>query len=175
MRKAILRITRGVDNVLLLISSILLIVATFLSVINALLRAFGIGGFTWSDELTVMLLIFMVFLSQPFLEYNEKQLSVSILTSSLKTPGARKAFHVIRGIFIIGIIGYLIPFSYQVMAKAAKMNYKTTVLKWPRYILYSVIVVSFVLIVVNWIISLLCKKDEEVQKNMTDEEVAKDE
>ncbi|MBQ9031376.1 MAG: TRAP transporter small permease [Parasporobacterium sp.] len=163
MRKAILRVTRGVDDILLLISSILLILATVLSVINAILRAVGLGGFTWSDELTVILLIFMVFLSQPFLEYNEKQLSVSILTSSLKTPRARKVFHVIRGIFIIGIIGFLIPYSYQITARAAKMNYLTTVLKWPRFILYAVIVVSFGLIVINWIISLFFKKTGDIE------------
>ncbi|MBQ9979922.1 MAG: TRAP transporter small permease subunit [Oscillospiraceae bacterium] len=149
------------DSLLLNISSVFLFIATLLSVINALGRFVGLGGFPWSDEGCVILLIFMVFLTQPFLEGHENQLCIGILENAIKTDKGRRILQIVRGILIIVILGFLAYECWPVVARAFKYNYLTSVLRIPRFILYACIFVSFVLMVINWIITVIFGNKED--------------
>ncbi len=161
MKKILKKCMWKVDSAFLYVSSIALFVATILSVVNAILRSAGQGGFAWSDEACVILMIFMVFLAQPLLEGEDQNLSIGILDNIIKKPSGRKILQVIRGAVIIGILGYLLGFCFQVIEKAVRFNYRTSVLQLPRYILYACIAIAFIMIIVNWIVNIFFKKANE--------------
>ena len=161
MRKLLHKTVFGFDNALLTVSAFFLLAATLLMFVNAVMRSIGLGGFTWSDELSVILTIFMVFLTQPILEYSDNQLSTGILKNIPMSEGKKVALEIIRGIIIILLIGFMLYYCWQNVQRAMQYDYLTSVLRFPRYILYTCVFVSFALIIINWVVKIFCRKRAE--------------
>ena len=154
MRRILNKTISSFDNALVTVSSFFFVVIALLATVNALMRSAGLGGFVWSDEVCVILTLLLVFLTQPLLEYLDKQLSVDVLDVVLKTETAKKAGVVIRGIILIAVICFISYFCWETVLRTMRLNFLTTVLRFPRYILYGCMFVSFILTIINWLIKL---------------------
>lgn len=145
------------DNILMTIASFLLLISSILAVINAVMRSVGLGGFLWSDEATVILIVVMVFLTQPFLEYTGAQLNIGFIDNFRLPDRAKTAMEIGRGIVIMILLGYLAYYCWDVIQRSIRFNIVTPVLRFPRYLLYGCLFVSFVLTVLNWLIKIIGK------------------
>lgn len=157
MREKIAKLTERVDGVLLLISALLLLIATALAVVNAVVRFARLGNITWAEELNTIFMIMLVFIAQPALEYKDKQLSIGILQSVLKSEKAKRFFIILRGVITMGIVGYLLFFCIKVTGNAIKYNYVTSVLFFPRKYLFGCIIVSYIVLILSWLVTIFCK------------------
>ena len=157
MRQKTANVASRINSFLLSISAIFLLIATILAVANAVVRFAHLGNLTWADEVNTILMIMLVFIAQSSLEFNDKQLAISILQSTLKSKKAKTALVVVRGIVTMAITGYLLFYCIKVTEKAAKYNYVTNVLMFPRKYLYAVIIAAFALVIISWIVTIICK------------------
>ena len=145
------------DNVLMTISSIFLFISAGLAFVNAMMRSTGLGrgGFLWSDELTVILVVIMVFLTQPLLEYTGSQLSIGILDSVRMSDRLKTALEIVRGVIIVVVIGWLAYHCLDTIERSMRFSILTPVLRMPRSMLYGFMFASFVLIVINRVIKII--------------------
>lgn len=158
MRKKFVGAMAKVDDVFLLISAVFLIVTTILAVINAFVRFTKMGNITWAEELNTILMILLVFLGQPSLEFNDKQLCIGILQSMLKKESAKRLFVIVRGIITIGVTLFLMFYCFKVTGNAIKFGYVTSVLFFPRKYLFMCMIAAYLLIVLSWAVTIFCKK-----------------
>ncbi|MGI5935498.1 MAG: TRAP transporter small permease [Oscillospiraceae bacterium] len=157
MKEKTIKIVEKIDSILLTISSIFLLITTVLAVCNAIIRFGRLGNLTWAEELNTILMILLVYAAQPALEMNNKQLVIGILQSSLKSEKAKRFFTILQGIITIAFTGILLFYSYKVVGTAAKFNYVTSVLFFPRKYLYGFMFVSYVTIILSWLVNIFCK------------------
>jgi len=157
MKKILNKSIFAFDRILMTLSSFFLVIAVILSVINALTRAMGVRGILWADELSVILIVVMVFLLQPFLEFSGRQLNIGFLDNIKMPHKVNLALEVFRGIVIIVIIGYLAYYTLDTIERSARFNFTTAVLQFPRATLYMLMFASFVLTIINWIIKIIGK------------------
>jgi TRAP-type C4-dicarboxylate transport system permease small subunit len=157
VKEKTIKIVEKIDSILLTISSIFLLITTVLAVCNAIIRFGRLGNLTWAEELNTILMILLVYAAQPALEMNNKQLVIGILQSSLKSEKAKRFFTILQGIIKIAFTGILLFYSYKVVGTAAKFNYVTSVLFFPRKYLYGFMFVSYVTIILSWLVNIFCK------------------
>ena len=157
MKKILNKSIFGFDNALMTLSSIFLFIAAIVSVINALMRATGLGGLIWSDEVSVLLMVFMVFFTQPLLEFSGSQLSIGFLDKFQKSKRVELVLETVRGVIIIIVIGYLAYYCWDTIERSMRFHMLTPVLRIPRYVLYGLMLVSFLLVIINWIIKIIGK------------------
>ena len=157
MRKLLNKAMFGFDNVLMSISSFLLLISVILSVINAIARSLGMMGLIWADEVSVILVVVMVFLLQPFLEYSGKQLNIGFLDNLRLPYKVNIALEVFRGLVIIAVIGYLGYYTLSTIQLSMRFNFTTPVLQFPRSVLYMFMLASFILTIISWVIKIIGK------------------
>ena len=154
MKRVLNKTILSFDNALLTVSAVFYLVATMLATINAIMRALGMGGFAWTDESCVILNLFVVFLTQPILEFSDRQLSVEFLDNVVKNKAAKEILAVIRSVIIIAVVVFISHFCWETVQRSMSLNFLTSVLRIPRYLLYGCMFASFVLTVVNWAIKM---------------------
>ena len=157
MKEKTIRIMEKINNFLLAISSIFLLITTVLAVCNAVVRFGRLGNLTWAEELNTILMILLVYAAQPALEFNNKQLIIGILQSALKNQKAKQFFIILQGIITIAIVSILLFNCYKVIGTAAKFNYVTSVLFFPRKYLFGFMFVSYLAIILSWLVNIFCR------------------
>jgi len=176
MRKAILKAIDRINNALLTISAVFLLTATLLAVINAITRFADLGGITWAEELSTLLMILLVYLAQPQLELRKKQLTISILQNALKSKKARQILSIVQGVVIMAITGFVLFYCFKVFDNAAKYNYITSVLHIPRTVLFGCMIVAYITVIISWLVTILANNGdtyggEEVDLGVVDQDV----
>lgn len=158
MRQKLIRCIDGVNNVLAYIASFMLLASTLIVVVDAALRFVGFGGLTWAAEASNILVILMVYLMMPYMEFNDKQLSVGILTSLVKNKVALKIITLIRGLVTLALSGVLVVNFIKLCKKAIKYHYVTTVIELPRIYLFGIITACLILVVLSWLGVIFLKR-----------------
>lgn len=173
MRKLILKTMTTIDNVFTTISALFLLLATILAVLNAILRFANLGGITWAEELCTILMILLVYLAQPQLEFGKRQLAISVLQNMLKTDKSRQVLNIIQGVITIVITGVVLYYCFVVFGSAAKYNYVTSVLKIPRTLLYGCMILAYVFVILSWIVTIFAGRgkieNEKIDLGVVDE------
>lgn len=154
MRKRIFRGAAGIVDVFMMISAMLLLATTILSTLNAIVRFSGLGSVVWAEEIGTLCMVIMVFLSQPNLEFRNRQLCIGVLQSSLKNEKIKRFFHILRGIITMSISGCLMYQTYIIMEKAEQFHYSTPVLQIPRVYLYGMIALAFLMVFIAWAVTI---------------------
>jgi len=158
MTEKVLKAIKSINNKILALAGIFLFLSTALAVVNAVMRFSNLGGIAWGEEVSTLLVVVMVFLSQSFLEYNDDQLCISILQSTLKNDKWKRFFHIIRGLATLFMTGLLLYYAVPVTVKAYERNLVTQVLHFPRYILYGFMIINFVLTIISWLATIFLAK-----------------
>lgn len=170
MRQKAIRCIDGINGVLAYIASFMLFAATLIVVVDAVLRYTGFGGFTWAAEASNILVIVMVYLMMPYMEFNDKQLSVGVLTNLVKNGTVLRIITLVRGLVTLVLSGVLIVNFIKLCERAVRYNYKTTVIEIPRVYLFAIITFSLIFVVVAWLGVIFLKKClfKDADKGKTD-------
>lgn len=156
----------AVDRLMLWLVSaaaVLLGVSTILATVNAFCRKFLLISIPWSEELCTYCVVIAVFLVIPYLELKDKQLSIGLLGSVVKSQKFLKVVFLIRGVFItlLGVI--IVKFGINSTQAAHASNVMTYVLKWPKSIFFAIAVGCFALAIISWISIFALNKGDKFE------------
>jgi len=161
--KKVFNIIKSCNQKFIALAGLFVGVSTFLAAINAILRYSGVGAFPWAEELCSYLVVLMVFLSLPYLEFTGQQLTIDIFQTYVKNKTIRVIAKWINGLVTAVFLGLLTYYGFFVTRTAFIRQTKTAVLQMPRYIIYAIIVISFAVAVISWIVLLTAGKKEELE------------
>jgi TRAP-type C4-dicarboxylate transport system permease small subunit len=156
--KTIVNSIAKVNKIILAIASVLLCISVFFSTINAICRSVFSISLPWAEELCTYLVVLVVFLAIPYLEFSNSQLSIGILDAKLKNPLSKKIIYILQGAVIIVIMSILVYYGVSVTQNAYINNIVTYVLRLPRAFFFSVAVASLILVIINWVTIIFFNK-----------------
>lgn len=154
----VISIIDKVNKFLLTIAAIFIFLSTVLAALNAILR-FTVGaGFPWAEEACSYLIVMLVFVGVSYLEYTDNQLCIGVLNGVLKSDKIKNIITIIRGLITIGFMGMLVYYGVQVTQKAYLRDTVTFVLQMPRFILYGIVTLCFIIAILSWLVIIIFKK-----------------
>jgi TRAP-type C4-dicarboxylate transport system permease small subunit len=147
---------RGLDK----ISGLLLVFITVLGVFNVIMRYVFAQPITWVEEMSVLSMVWMVYLSQGMLESQNDQLRMTALYM-LFGPRMRYLVNAVRTALTVFIFGYLLFFGCGVVANNYALKSTTQALGFPLWIAFLALPVTFVIIIIARTLDPLVKHAEE--------------
>ncbi|WP_028991315.1 TRAP transporter small permease [Thermacetogenium phaeum] len=134
LRKHLRRILTCLDS----ISGVLLLVCTASAFINVVARYVFSRPFVWGEEVSVLALVWMVYLSQGLLENDNEQLAMTALYRALGEK-VRRAVDVLRCAVTVFLSGYLLYAGMVIVMRNGELNMTTQAIGFPLWIAYLVI------------------------------------
>ena len=125
---------------------ILLVLITTFGFINVVLRYLFAKPISWSEEMSVLGLVWMVYLSQGLLETENDQLRMTALYRAMGRK-TRDAINVLRSVLTIGISGYLLYAGAHLAYRNYSMGTVTQSIGFPLWIAYLSIPIAFICII----------------------------
>lgn len=175
LRKKLIELTNSIDSILLAVSGVFLLFVMSLTTMNTVLRYFNLGAITWTEEACTHIMVLMIFIALPSLEFRDKQLCISILQGSLKNDTAKRTFHIVRGVVTLILSSVALYYYIVTIRNAFKYGFRTQVLLFPRGYLYIVVSVGFVFVIISWLVTIFAAKgkvpDNTVNLGVVDESI----
>jgi len=143
VRKIIGLIVKGFDN----ISGALTLICTFVIFINTVTRYAFSKPMNWSEEVSVLCLIWIVFLSQGLLEFENNQLCMTALYNVLDKK-VQRVINLLRSITTVILSSCLFYAGMNTVLRNYEFNIRTQVVNFPFWIAYLILPLIFVCIVI---------------------------
>lgn len=140
--KSIRKIMALLDN----IAGVFLALITAFGFINVVLRYVFAKPLSWNEEMSVLGLAWMVYLSQGLLEADNDQLRMTALYRVLGRK-TRYAINGLRSVLTIGLSGYLFYAGARLTYRNYTMQTVTQSLGFPLWIAFLVVPVAFACII----------------------------
>lgn len=155
-----LKVSRGFLKALDDISGFLLVVITVLGVFNVIMRYVFSQPIAWVEEMSVLTMVWMVYLSQGMLESHNDQLRMTALYM-LFGPRMQHLVNAVRTTLTAFIFGYLLFFGCGVVANNYALKSTTQALGFPLWVAFFALPVTFVLVIIARILDPLVKRAEK--------------
>lgn len=145
------------NTALIYSGAVLMMVSVVLATVNALARKFLSTSFAWAEELCMYSVVMGFFMSIPYLELKRKQLSVDVIRSVIHNETVHKVMYLLYGVVEIALFIILIRFGIISTQAAIVSGVTTNYMHIPKYILYIVVIATFVCSLLSWVAILLNK------------------
>ena len=127
-------------------AGIVLVVITTVDVfINVVFRYLLSSPITWSDEIAVLMQVWFVFLPQIWLEFNDDQLYLTILTERITNARFRQIQKMAKLILIPCVYFFLAFYGFRFLLQSYQLETKTFILELPFWVVYSILPLSLCL------------------------------
>ncbi|MCG9968196.1 TRAP transporter small permease [Pelotomaculum terephthalicicum JT] len=137
------------------IAGIFLGVSTFIVAINAVLRYGFSHALPWIDELSILLIVMLIFIIQIQLEAKNDQLSIDVIDSFLKKhPVIKRIFGVIRWALTITLYFMIVKAGLGIIQQNYELKSATPILEWPQYLLFAIVAACMTLTIITCIVNL---------------------
>lgn len=147
------------NTALIYTGAVMIMVSVILATINAILRKFFNSSLSWAEELCMYCVVIGFFLSIPYLELKNKQLSVDVIHSIIRNKTAHKIMYLIYGLVEIALFIILIRFGIVSTQAAIVSGVTTNYLHIPKFWLYIVVIATFFFSLLSWFAILMNKGD----------------
>jgi C4-dicarboxylate transporter DctQ subunit len=147
---------RGLDKV----SGLLVVIITVLGFVNVIMRYVFAQPIAWVEEMSVLSMVWMVYLSLGILETENDQLRMTALYM-LFGPRMRYVVNAVRTAVTAFIFGYLLFYGCGCVAINYNLKSCTQALGFPLWIAFLALPVTFVLIVIARILDPLVRHATE--------------
>jgi len=145
------------------VGALLLTLCTLITFSNVWLRYVFRSPLQWGEEVTLLLLLGFVYITQFSNEINGDQIRLTILSVKNKTAG--KVITAITSIVTVAVLITLVIYGWQVVQLNTMLGVKTNVTRIPLWIFYGILSLSFlgmaVARVVFAIVSIFGKSQDE--------------
>jgi C4-dicarboxylate transporter DctQ subunit len=148
---------RVLDNV----SGVLLIFITVMGFLNVVMRYVFAQPIAWVEEMTVLSMVWMVYLSQGMLESENSQLSMTVV-SRLFGPKLQFLVNTVRTALTLFIFGYLLVSGCGVITNNYNFKTATQALGFPIWMAFLALPVTFIIIIIPRILDPLIKHAGEL-------------
>ena len=136
----------------------MMLCAAVFACLNAISRYCFNHSFSWAEELCTYVCTLIVFLTFAWLETEDQQLCIDLLTSTVKNQKVLLALHILRGLVTLVITGLLIKYGLSAAATAFRLGTSTYVLKIPRFAMYCVVLFGYICVMLGWLSVILLNK-----------------
>ena len=140
------------------VAGALVLLAVILACVNVVSRYCFNHSFSWAEEFCTYLCTLVVFLVFAWLETEDQQLCIDLVTSTVKNKTVLLVLYILRGIVTLVITALLIRYGVTALVKAYDMGTVTYVMKLPRYIMYGVVIFGYVCVMLGWLSVLFLNK-----------------
>lgn len=123
------------------VGAILLTLCTLITFINVWLRYAFSSPLQWGEEVTLLLLLGFVYITQFSNELKGDQIRLTIL--SVKNKTLEKAVSVINSVIIVAVLVTLVIYGWQVIQMNYTLGVKTNVTRISLWIFYGILSLSF--------------------------------
>ena len=160
-----LKIITKIDDILFIAATAFLAAGCGLAVINAFFRKVFNMGLPWAEELSLYMVVMMLFLAMPYLEQIDRHLCIGILMSKLKTEKSKNFFRIVRSVWTIAVMGILFRFGITLAKAMVASHVATNILRWPRLPFFSALLIGFIMIIAVYICIIIVKKGGQIGGN----------
>ncbi len=150
------------------ISILLLIGCTINGFINVIARYLFSKPFAWSEELGVLMMIWIVYLSQGILEIQNDQLRLTILYNVVGRKG-RYAINIFRTILTVGMGCFIVSSGIGIVIRNYTLKIATQALNFPLWIAFLSVPTAFALVSIVRIIDPWVLFEHFIQKEGVNE------
>jgi len=158
MVQKIIQGQKTIYNAMAKISGFAMLGAAIFACINVFCRYLLNHSFNWAEELCTYVIVLCVFFTFAWLETEDQQLCIDIVTASVKNKKTLLVLYILRGIVTLAIISILIYYGWSSMITAQQLGTATYVLKIPRYIMYALVLIGYACVIIGWLSVLLLNK-----------------
>lgn len=145
------------------LAGFMVLFAAFFACINVISRYGFKHSITWAEELCTYVCTLVVFLAFAYLETEDQQLCIDLVTSTVKNKTVLLVLYVLRGIVTLVITAILIRYGIASMLTAFNLGTVTYVLKIPRYAMYCVVIFGYICVMLGWLSVLLVNKGRKFE------------
>lgn len=138
------------------ISGVLLVIITVLGFFNVIMRYCFSKPLPWMEEMSVLSMVWMVYLAQGMLESQDSQLRMTALYRVMG-PKMQYVVNAVRTTLTLFIFGYLLVYGCGVVATNYSFKTTTQALGFPLWIAFLALPVTFVMIIVARILDPLAR------------------
>lgn len=156
-RKLTRALMRGLDDV----SGVLLIFITMMGFLNVVMRYLFARPIAWMEEITVLSMVWMVYLSQGMLESENNQLRMTVV-SRLFGPKLQFLVNTVRTALTLFIFGYLLISGCGVITNNYHFKTATQALGFPIWLAFLALPVTFIIIMISRILDPMVKYGDEL-------------
>ena len=142
---------------MLTIAGIFCLLSTLLNCVNVFLRYVLNRPLNIADELSLYLVVVMVFVCMPFLELHDDQLCISTILSIVKSDKWRRVLVYVRGVVTLALTAVMAVVGFDVAKRSYDRNVITAVLRLPKGMLYGIVAVCFIIAAISWILIMTRK------------------
>lgn len=140
------------------VSGALVLAAALLACINVVSRYCFDHSFSWAEELCTFVCTLIVFLTFAYLETEDQQLCIDLVTSMVKNQKILLVLYILRGIVTLVITALLVKYGIDSTLSAFDLGTRTYVMKLPRFVMYGVAVFGYACVMLGWLSVLLMNK-----------------
>ena len=140
------------------IAGFIVLLASILACINVVSRYGFNHSLTWAEEACTYACTLSVFLVFAWLETEDQQLCIDLLTSSVKNEKVLLILHILRGVVTLVVTGLLIKYGLASAATAYSLGTVSYVLKIPRFVMYCMVIFGYICVMLGWLSVILLNK-----------------
>lgn len=152
-------VLENIWKVLIIVSSVIFFLGALLTAFNVFLRKAFNSPWIGTEETCSILLVILVFLPLAYVEWNKKQLTVSVLFD-LMPKRIQYWLWKLQHLVILVVTSYLTVAAWDVMQRNMDTGNKTAALGIPMYMLYLILVVGLGLTALTKVIQVVMLKEE---------------
>jgi len=145
--KSLQNFTKKLTDLLNVICGILLIICSLNAFINVISRYVFSKPFSWGEEVSVLTLVWMVFLSQGILERNNDQLRLTIIYRLIGIK-VQSILNIIRSVVTVFLSSYLFYAGINTVIRNFHFKINTQAMNFPYWIVYLVLPIFFAIITI---------------------------
>lgn len=159
--KKIIKTLTKIENLVMVLSFILMVVSYFISVVN---RNIVKGSAPWTEEVALFSMVYMALLGTELGLRDGTQVSVTALTSRLE-GGMKKIITIISRVIMIIFIAAMFYFGMLLVMKQIETGQTSPVLKISMYLIYFSLIISFgISLIVQVVLFILELKGENTDE-----------
>lgn len=106
---------------------------------------------SWAEEMCTYVCTLAVFLTFAWLETEDQQLCIDLVTSTVKNRKALLVLYVLRGLVTLVTTALLIKYGIAATATSYQLGTSTYVLKIPRFAMYCVVIFGYLCVMLGWL------------------------
>jgi len=133
--------------------------STLLTAVNSFYRYGFSNSIAWTEELSTLLIVMLVYIILISLEVDNDQLSIGIIDSFLiDKPVIKRILRAFRWALTIAVYILLVNASLAIIKQNYELQSVTSVLQLPQFLLYTIVAVCMVLTIIISIVKLVRDK-----------------
>ena len=153
----------ALSNLDIIVASIILVILIALTFLGVVSRRVFNAPFTWLEEVQLACMVWIVYAAGGAAFRTGNHVAIEMLVDLLPKK-LQKIMEVLITVVVFFVIGYLIKYSLGFIELFLKSGRSTSILKIPYYLIYGIAPVSYVLMIVSYLYSVVVGVKSEVKE-----------